>query len=372
MLPALARVLGGVVQQVADHLRQPHRVAAHGEVRHRRARLRAAGCFCSSSGCTVSTAAAMTSATFTGSLTSTILPRAMRDTSSRSSTRRIMCLSCRSMTPRDQMIFGSCVSPCMSMCEALRSGDNGLRSSCDSIARNSSRLTTASLSDVLGADALADFGFERLVGARQLVVGAAAGAPLISSSSRVFSDCSAKLASSSCLFDSASSLVDAPAARGAWRSSSMSTATLLRRISGHHRDVHVVDGAGLVALEPVELGDVHAGHEDDRDGFEARVIVNQRRGLEAVHARHLHVEQHHREFLLHERFERFEAGIHRHEVVAQRLEDGAVRQQPRRLVVHQQDVGGIVAVRNGRRVVHGCNHMRTSDSSCSVFTGLAT
>ncbi len=145
----------------------------------------------------------------------------------------------------------------------------------------------------------------------------------------------------------------------------------------HHRDVHVVDGAGLVALEPVELGDVHAGHEDDRRGFEARMVVDQRRGLEAVHARHLDVEQHHREFLLHERFERLEAGVHRHQVVPQRLEDRAVGQQARRLVVDQQDVGGVVPVRNGCRIgahvqPHGCNHMRTSDSSCSVFTGLAT
>ena len=107
-----------------------------------------------------------------------------------------------------------------------------------------------------------------------------------------------------------------------------------------HRDVHVVDGAGLVALEPVELGDVHAGHEDDRDGFEARVIVDQLGGLEAVHARHLDVEQHHREFLLHERIERLEAGIDRDQVVPQRLEDGAIRQQARRLVVDHQDVGG--------------------------------
>ena len=129
--------------------------------------------FCSSSGCTVSTAAASTSAIFTGSLTSTILPRAMRDTSSRSSTRRIMCFSCRAITPRDQMIFGSCVSPCMSMCEALRNGDNGLRSSCDSIARNSSRLTTASLSEFSARMRSRTSRLERLVGARQLIVGLA-------------------------------------------------------------------------------------------------------------------------------------------------------------------------------------------------------
>ena len=69
------------------------------------------------------------------------------------------------------------------------------------------------------------------------------------------------------------------------------------------------------------------------------MIVDQLRGLEAVHARHLDVEQHHREFLLHERIERLEAGIDRDQVVAQRLEDGAIGQQARRLIVHHQDVG---------------------------------
>ena len=346
----LAGVLGGVVQQVADHLREPHRVAAHTECADPRLRSATAGASDRAAAARFPPPTAMTSASFTGSLSNTILPRAMRDTSSRSSTRRIMCLSCRSITPRDQTILGSVVSPCMSMCEALRSGDNGLRSSCDSIARNSSRLTTASFSEVS-----ARMRSRTSVSSDWLVRDSSSLAccrrALISSSSRVFSVCSAKFASSSWRLDSAS-----------WRFTRLQRASLAVELDEHrhlaaqdlrhHRDVDVVDGAGLVALQPVELGDVHAGHEDDGRAFETRVVVNEGRGLEAVHARHLHVEQHHREVLLHQRFERLEAGIHRHQVVAQRFEDGPVREQACRLIVDQQDVGRVVAVRNGRRIVH--------------------
>ena len=68
----------------------------------------------------------------------------------------------------------------------------------------------------------------------------------------------------------------------------------------HHRHRHVVDRAELVALQPIQLGHVHAGDEDDRRALEARMLVDQRRGLEAVHVRHADVEQHHRELLLHQ------------------------------------------------------------------------
>ena len=70
----------------------------------------------------------------------------------------------------------------------------------------------------------------------------------------------------------------------------------------HHRDVHIVDRAELVALQPIELGDVHAGDEDDRRLLEARMLVDQGRGLEAVHARHADIEQHDRELVLHQAF----------------------------------------------------------------------
>jgi hypothetical protein len=60
-----------------------------------------------------------------------------------------------------------------------------------------------------------------------------------------------------------------------------------------HRDV--VDGAVLVALEPVELGERDAGDKDDRGLSKARVLAHHRRQLEAVELGHDHVDQHDRE-----------------------------------------------------------------------------
>jgi hypothetical protein len=59
----------------------------------------------------------------------------------------------------------------------------------------------------------------------------------------------------------------------------------------------VVDRAALVAGEQVRGLAVDRGDEDDRHVRGARVPLHQRRGLEPVHARHLHVEQHQRELL---------------------------------------------------------------------------
>ena len=97
------------------------------------------------------------------------------------------------------------------------------------------------------------------------------------------------------------------------------------------------------------------------------MIVDHRRRLESVHARHAHIEQHDREFLLHEPLERFKPGAGRDQVLAQVLENGLVRQQARRLIIDQQDVH-----LRANLGVHRCNHIRTSDSSWSLFTGFAT
>ena len=48
----------------------------------------------------------------------------------------------------------------------------------------------------------------------------------------------------------------------------------------HHWHVNVVHRAKLVAFQPVQLAHMHARHEDDRRAFEARMLVDQPRGLE--------------------------------------------------------------------------------------------
>ena len=68
---------------------------------------------------------------------SPIFPVTMRPTSSRSSTSRVSWLSWRSMMSRQLRRRGDCSGSICMMLTALRIGASGLRSSCDSIARNS-------------------------------------------------------------------------------------------------------------------------------------------------------------------------------------------------------------------------------------------
>ena len=57
-----------------------------------------------------------------------------------------------------------------------------------------------------------------------------------------------------------------------------------------HRDV--IHRAHLVAAQPVEVGQLDGGDEDDRRLLEARMLADHRRQLEAVELRHADVDQH--------------------------------------------------------------------------------
>ena len=123
----------------------------------------------------------------------------------------------------------------------------------------------------------------------------------------------------------------------------------------------VVDGARLVAAG--HLGDVraHRGQEDDRRRAAALAPADELRGLEAVHARHLDVEQDDGEVLLQQRLERLLARPCGPQADLQRLEHRRQREQVLRAVVDEQDA---------RRVVYRCSHTRMRESSWSTSTGL--
>ncbi len=92
----------------------------------------------SRNGFAVSIACATTARRSSGSVCSAILPWLMRATSSRSSTRRVRCATCRPVTSVAQVSFGSAGARRRITSSAVRIGASGLRSSCESIARNSS------------------------------------------------------------------------------------------------------------------------------------------------------------------------------------------------------------------------------------------
>jgi hypothetical protein len=92
------------------------------------------------------TACWMIVATSTRSLRSSILPAVTRETSSRSSTRRTMCRTCRSIASRARCSLGVVVSISWKVFRPVMIGTSGFRSSCASIARNSSLRRSASAS----------------------------------------------------------------------------------------------------------------------------------------------------------------------------------------------------------------------------------
>jgi hypothetical protein len=122
----------------------------------------------------------------------------------------------------------------------------------------------------------------------------------------------------------------------------------------------VVDRSGLVAAGDVLDVGRQRGQEDDRRVGRALAAADERGGLEAVHPRHLHVEQDRREVLLEDRAQRLLPGPGPADPRAERGQDGLEREQVLRVVVGDQD---------GRRV-HRCSQTRISDSSWSMSTGL--
>ena len=141
--PARVGVAHGIVEQVREHLRQAHRVGLDQQRLPAAGRRSARGAAASISGRLVSTAAAITSARSTTPLRSSILPRVMRDTSIRSSTRRTMWLTWRSIISHIWPA-GPAAPESRSRLTELRIGASGLRSSWASVARNSSLRRSAS------------------------------------------------------------------------------------------------------------------------------------------------------------------------------------------------------------------------------------
>jgi hypothetical protein len=128
----------------------------------------------------------------------------------------------------------------------------------------------------------------------------------------------------------------------------------------------VVDGARLVAGEDLGQVALGRGQEDDRDVARPLTGLDQLGGLDAVHARHLDVEQDHREVADEHLAQRLLAGVGLDDVDAQRLQDGLQRDAVLAPVVDEQDPCG-VDLHHQR-----CSQTRMSDSSCSTSTGLVT
>ena len=89
---------------------------------------------------------------------------------------------------------------------------------------------------------------------------------------------------------------------------------------------------------------VHRGEEDDRDALGLLALADDAGGLVAVHARHVDVEQDHRELALEQMAQRLLAGAGDHDL-GQILDHGADGEQVVLVVVDDQDR----AARSARR-----------------------
>ncbi len=64
---------------------------------------------------------------------------------------------------------------------------------------------------------------------------------------------------------------------------------------GNDRNGNVIDGPALIALEAVQIGEVHRGDEDDGGLLEARMLADHVGEFEAVDFRHADVHEDNRD-----------------------------------------------------------------------------
>jgi len=109
---------------------------------------------------------------------------------------------------------------------------------------------------------------------------------------------------------------------------------------GHHRRRDVVDRAQRVAARGLHLVGVR-GDEDDGRVRGALVAADQRGRLEAVHVRHVDVQQDHGEVAPQDLAQRVRARTREHDVLVQIGQHRLEHQQLLRQVVDDQDVGAV-------------------------------
>ena len=103
----------------------------------------------------------------------------------------------------------------------------------------------------------------------------------------------------------------------------------------------VIDGAERIALRHVMIVVEVGGNEDDGYVRRPAPFADQGRGLEAVHPRHVDVEQDDREVALEHLLQRLLARCGGEQILAEVLEDRPVDQQLVGPIVDDQDIGAV-------------------------------
>ena len=104
------------------------------------------------------------------------------------------------------------------------------------------------------------------------------------------------------------------------------------------RNGKIVHRAVLVALEAVEVGQMHGRNEDDCGFLKARMLANHLGEFESVDLRHAHIHQHDGDIGFEQFLESFLGGSRLDQVLSQFGQDGLIAEQFARLVVDHENV----------------------------------
>ncbi len=138
---------------------------------------------------------------------------------------------------------------------------------------------------------------------------------------------------------------------------------------GHDRHRDVIDRAGAVASDAIDVGHEHRGNQDDRRLPTTRMLPDHRRQLEAVELRHADVDQHHRDVGLEQMLERLARRVRLDEVLAHVAQNRLIAEQLARLIIDHQDVHALI--RSHHRLIDGarCARRRGADPCSRVWPG---
>ena len=106
---------------------------------------------------------------------------------------------------------------------------------------------------------------------------------------------------------------------------------------------HVIDGAHRIALEDISVFLADGAEENDRNGARSLARLDDLGYLEAVHPRHLHVEQNRRELPFQHAAQRVGARIGANQSLTERLQNPLQRQEILRSIVHDENLDRLVA-----------------------------
>ena len=132
----------------------------------------------------------------------------------------------------------------------------------------------------------------------------------------------------------------------------------------HHRHGKIIHRARLIAAQIIGFRQVNGGDEDDRGLLEARMLADHLGQLEAVQLRHADIDQDDRDIGLEQIGQRLLGRGGRDQIFAQLLQHHLIAEQLAGLIIHQQDIDGILVLPRLRSPVQPHAQRRQQAARC--------